>query len=90
MRCGQDRWNPVDDGSDEIATLFGALVIEPARDARHQLRWSAWRRRHQHPAKTWRYQRQARLLCVTRYEHAAPAILNTAETAIFCSAATAS
>ncbi len=36
---------------DEIATLFGTLVIKPARDARHQLRWSAWRRRHQHRAK---------------------------------------
>ncbi len=74
----------------EIATLFGTLVIKPARDARHQLRWSAWRRRHQHRAKTCHYQRQARLLRVTRYEHAASAILNTAETAIFCSAATAS
>ncbi len=26
---------------DEIATLFGTLVIKPARDARHRLRWSA-------------------------------------------------
>jgi hypothetical protein len=42
----------------EIATLFGTLVIEPARDAR--LRWSAWRRRHQHRARTCHYQRQAR------------------------------
>jgi hypothetical protein len=44
----------------EIAALFGALIIEPARDARHRLRWSAWRRRHQHRAKTSHYQRQAR------------------------------
>jgi len=43
----------------EIATLFGTLVIKPARDARHQLRWSAWRRRHQHRARTSHYQRQA-------------------------------
>ena len=44
----------------EIAALFSTLVIEPARDARHRLRWSAWRRRHQHRAKTCHYQRQAR------------------------------
>jgi SRSO17 transposase len=43
----------------EIAALFGALAIKPARDARHRLRWSAWRRRHQHRAKTCHYQRQA-------------------------------
>jgi SRSO17 transposase len=74
----------------EIATLFGTLVIKPARDARHRLRWSAWRRRHQHRAKTCHHQRQARLLRVLRYEHAASAILNTAETVIFWPAATAS
>jgi hypothetical protein len=50
----------------EIATLFGTLVIKPARDPRHRLRWSAWRRRHQHRAKTCHYQRQARLLRVLR------------------------
>ena len=44
----------------EIAALFGALVIEPVRDARHRLRWSTWRRRRQHHAKTCHYQRQAR------------------------------
>jgi SRSO17 transposase len=43
----------------EIAALFGALVIEPVRDARHRLRWSTWRRRRQHRAKTCHYQRQA-------------------------------
>jgi SRSO17 transposase len=43
----------------EIASLFAALIIEPARDTRHRLRWSAWRRRHQHRAKTCHYQRQA-------------------------------
>ena len=43
----------------EIATLFGSLIIEPARDTRHRLRWSAWRRRHQHRARTCHYQRQA-------------------------------
>ena len=44
----------------EIAALFGTLIIEPARNARHRLRWSAWRRRHQHRAKTCHYQQQAR------------------------------
>jgi SRSO17 transposase len=46
----------------EIATLFGTLVIEPARDTRHRLRWSAWRRRQQHRARTCHYQWQARQL----------------------------
>jgi len=44
----------------EIARLFAALIIEIARHARHRLRWSAWRRRHQHRARTSHYQRQAR------------------------------
>jgi SRSO17 transposase len=43
----------------EIAALFGSLVIEPARGIRHRLRWSTWRRRHQHRARTCHYQRQA-------------------------------
>src|SRR5205823_846666 len=44
----------------EIAALFAALIIEPARDTRHRLRWPACRRRRQHRAKTCHYQRQAR------------------------------
>jgi SRSO17 transposase len=44
----------------EIATLFATLVIQPARETRHRLRWSAWRRRHQYRARTCHYQRQAR------------------------------
>jgi len=44
----------------EIAALFSALIINPVKDARHRLRWSAWRRSHQHRAKTCHYQRQAR------------------------------
>jgi SRSO17 transposase len=44
----------------EIAALFTKLVIQPVRDAWHRLRWSIWRRRHQHRAKTCHYQRQAR------------------------------
>ena len=44
----------------EIASLFAHLTSKPAHDARHRLRWSAWRRRHQHRAQTCHYQRQAR------------------------------
>jgi hypothetical protein len=44
----------------EIASLFTHLTIKPANGARHRLRWSAWRRRHQHRAQTCHYQRQAR------------------------------
>jgi hypothetical protein len=44
----------------EVAALFGALIIQPVLDARHRLRWSAWRRRRQHRAKTCHYQRKAR------------------------------
>jgi hypothetical protein len=42
----------------EIAHL-ATVIIQPARDTRHRLRWSAWRRRHQHTARTSHYQRQA-------------------------------
>jgi len=44
----------------EIAALFGALVIDPVKDARHRRRWPAWRRRRQHRALACHYQRQAR------------------------------
>jgi hypothetical protein len=43
----------------EIAALFGTLIIDPMTDARHRVRWPAWRRRHQHRARTCHYQRQA-------------------------------
>jgi hypothetical protein len=43
----------------EIAALFGTLITGPGKDARHRLRWSAWRRRHQHRARTCHYRRQA-------------------------------
>jgi SRSO17 transposase len=46
----------------EIARLMGTMVIQPAQDAWHRLRWSPWRREHQHRAKTSHYQRQARQL----------------------------
>jgi hypothetical protein len=42
----------------KIAALFSTLIIEPNQGARHRLRWSAWRRRHQHRAKTCHYQRR--------------------------------
>jgi SRSO17 transposase len=44
----------------EIAALFSTLIIKPVAGTRHWLRWSAWRRRHQHRAKTSHYLRQAR------------------------------
>jgi hypothetical protein len=43
----------------EVARLFTALTGQPARDPQHPIHWSAWRRRHQHRAKTSHYQRQA-------------------------------
>ena len=46
----------------EIASLLAALVIPPVRSTRHHLRWPAWRRRHQHRARTCHYQRQSRQL----------------------------
>lgn len=45
----------------EIATLFASLITSPQHGARHRLRWSAWRRRHQHRAQTRHYQRQSEL-----------------------------
>ena len=33
------------------ALLFSALIIDPVTDTQHRLRWSAWRRCHQHRAK---------------------------------------
>jgi hypothetical protein len=41
----------------EIAHLT-ATITRPAHDARHRLRWSRWRRRHQHRSRTCHYQRQ--------------------------------
>ena len=42
----------------EIARLFAGLTIKHPHDDRHQIRWSNWRRRHQHRPKTCHYQRQ--------------------------------
>jgi hypothetical protein len=56
--------NPHPDGQipltrNEIATLFTRLTSKPADSTWHRLRWSAWRRRHQHRAQACHYQRQA-------------------------------
>ncbi len=51
---------PPDDQIPLTRNEIAALIIDPVKDARHRLRWSAWRRRHQHRAKTCHYQRQAR------------------------------
>jgi hypothetical protein len=58
----------------EIARLAAALIIQPVRDARYRLRWSTWRRRHQHTARTCHYQRQAapRSMTITIYGMAVP------------------
>jgi SRSO17 transposase len=42
----------------EMRRLFNNLVVEPARTLACPLRWSTWRRRHQHRARTSHYQRQ--------------------------------
>jgi hypothetical protein len=42
----------------EIAHLLTTVAASPGRDAGHSLRWSHWRRRHQHRARTCHYQRQ--------------------------------
>ena len=43
----------------EIARLFAGLTIKHPHDDTHRIRWSNWRRRHQHRAKNCHYQRQA-------------------------------
>jgi hypothetical protein len=42
----------------EIAHLLATLT-SPAHDARHRMRWSRWRRRHQDRARACHYRRQA-------------------------------
>jgi SRSO17 transposase len=46
----------------EIGRLLTTLIIRPMQDIWHRLRWSDWRRRHQHRARACHYQRQAREL----------------------------
>ena len=45
----------------EIRRLFTVFVIEPGRALACPQAWSAWRRRHQHHARTSHYQRQEAL-----------------------------
>ena len=42
----------------EIRRLFTVFVIEPGHALACPQAWSAWRRRHQHHARTSHYQRQ--------------------------------
>ncbi len=44
----------------EIRHLFAVLLLPSIRAIGHRLRWSTWRRRHQHRAKTSHYQRRTR------------------------------
>ena len=58
-----DRRQPPPDGmipltSSEIHHLLNVLATRPARDPRHWLHWSAWRRAHQHRARTSHYQKR--------------------------------
>ena len=43
----------------EVQHLFAALLVRPTGDGGHWLRWSLWRRRHQHHARACHYRRQA-------------------------------
>lgn len=43
----------------EIHHLFNVLIPKPTNDLWHRTRWSTWRRRHQHRARTSHYQRRA-------------------------------
>jgi hypothetical protein len=42
----------------EIKRLFNTFIAAPIGDLRHRLRWSTWRRRHQHHARHSHYQRR--------------------------------
>jgi len=43
----------------EVQHLLATLLVRPAGDFGHRLRWSVWRRRQQARARTRHYQRQA-------------------------------
>ncbi|MET9771993.1 IS701 family transposase [Streptomyces sp. NPDC006415] len=63
VRADEHARHPAPDGlipltCNEIQKLFTTLVVRPVRDAAHQLRWSAWRRRHQARAQAGHYRRQ--------------------------------
>lgn len=44
----------------EIHHLYNVLTTGPISNLRHRLRWSTWRRRHQHRAKTSHYRKRGR------------------------------
>jgi SRSO17 transposase len=59
----EHRRDPDPDGQipltrNEITSLLTRLITKPADSPGHQLRWSGWRRRHQHRAQKCHYQRQ--------------------------------
>jgi hypothetical protein len=43
----------------EVQHPFAALLVQPAGDGGQRLRWSLWRRRHQHRARACHYRPQA-------------------------------
>jgi hypothetical protein len=43
----------------ELQHLLAALVAAPVARTGHRLRWSVWRRRHQHRARACHYRQQA-------------------------------
>jgi retron-type reverse transcriptase len=43
----------------EIAHLLSTMITRPAHGTGHWIRWSRWRRRHQHRARTCHYRRTA-------------------------------
>jgi hypothetical protein len=45
--------------SNKIRHLLNVLIAQQGRDLRHRLRWSTWRRTHQHRARTSHYGRRA-------------------------------
>ncbi|WP_406500720.1 IS701 family transposase [Streptomyces sp. NBC_00846] len=52
LRADEHARTPAPDGlipltCNEVQRLFITLVVQPAHDAAHRLRWSTWRRRHQ-------------------------------------------
>jgi SRSO17 transposase len=43
----------------QAARLLASLITQSAHSAHHRLRWSIWRRHHQHTARNCHYRRQA-------------------------------
>ncbi len=43
----------------EIARLAAVLATQPGHGPAHWLRWSGWRRHHQHRARECHYKRQS-------------------------------